>query len=97
MKTVILKAIKLEANRHHFRGSLSMARSEDPDSAGSQFFFCLSAATTHHLNDSYAVFGRVSAGLDVMDKLRLGGAIKTAKVLSKRSHRYTIEKLPERE
>ena len=90
-------AIKLEANRHHFRGSLSMARSEDPDSAGSQFFFCLSAATTHHLNDSYAVFGRVSAGLDVMDKLRLGGAIKTAKVLSKRSHRYTIEKLPERE
>lgn len=90
-------AIKLEATRHHFRGSLSMARSEHPDSAGSQFFFCLSAATTHHLNDSYAVFGRVSEGLDVMDKLRLGGTIKTAKVVSKRDREYIVEKLPEEE
>lgn len=90
-------AIKLEATRHHFRGSLSMARSEDPDSAGSQFFFCLSAATTHHLDDGYAVFGRVSEGLDVMDSLRLGGAIKSARVLSKRDHEYKVEKLPEQE
>ncbi|MCA8911409.1 MAG: peptidylprolyl isomerase [Planctomycetes bacterium] len=87
-------SIKLEATRHHFRGALGMARSEDPDSAGSQFYFCLAGATTHHLDEGYAVFGRVSEGLDVMDKLRLGGKIESAKVLNKRDHEYKVEKLP---
>lgn len=87
-------SIRREAVRNHYRGSLGMARSADPDSAGSQFYFCLAAATTHHLDKGYAVFGRVSEGLDVMDKLRLGSKIISAKVLVKRSHDYTVEKLP---
>ena len=87
-------AIKREATRKHFRGSIGMARDADPDSAGSQFYFCLSAATTHHLDDGYCVFGRVSQGLEVMDQLRLGGKIIKARVLSKRSHDYKVEKLP---
>lgn len=88
-------AIKLEATRGHFRGTLGMARSADPDSAGSQFYFCLSAGTTHHLDTGYAVFARVTKGLDVMDKLRLGGVIKLARVVRKRDHDYKVEKLPE--
>jgi cyclophilin family peptidyl-prolyl cis-trans isomerase len=90
-------SIKRELGRKHFRGSIGMARSEDPDSAGSQFYFCLSAATTHHLDAGYCVFGRVSEGLDVMDKLRLGSRVRTARVLNKRTHEYKVEKLPEKE
>ncbi len=90
-------SIKREATRKHFRGSLGMARGADPDSAGSQFYFCLNAATTHHLDTGYAVFGRVSQGLDVMDQLRLGSKITKARVLNKRTHEYKVEKLPAKE
>ncbi|MCC6149980.1 MAG: peptidylprolyl isomerase [Planctomycetes bacterium] len=89
-------SIKREATRLHFRGSIGMARSADPDSAGSQFYFCLSAATTHHLDNGYCVFGRVSQGLEVMDQLRLGSKIIKARVLNKRAHEYKVEKLPEK-
>ena len=90
-------ATKREATRLHFRGSIGMARNADPDSAGSQFYFCLNAATTFHLNAGYCVFGRVSEGIDVMDQLRLGSKIIKARVLSKRAHEYKIERLPEKE
>jgi cyclophilin family peptidyl-prolyl cis-trans isomerase len=90
-------SIKCEMGRKHFRGSLGMARSEDPDSAGSQFYFCLSAATTHHLDAGYCVFGRVSEGLDVMDKLRLGGKVIKARVLNRRAHDYKVDKLAVKE
>jgi cyclophilin family peptidyl-prolyl cis-trans isomerase len=90
-------SIKREMGRKHFRGSIGMARGNDPDSAGSQFYFCLSAATTHHLDAGYAVFGRISEGLDVMDKLRLGGKVLKARVLNKQAHEYKVEKLPEKE
>ncbi|MHC4841173.1 MAG: peptidylprolyl isomerase [Planctomycetota bacterium] len=88
-------SIRLEANRKHFRGSLGMARSADPDSAGSQFYFCLNSATATHLDEAYAVFGRVSEGLDVMDQLLLGSKVISAKVLNKRDHEYKVDKLPE--
>lgn len=89
--------IKRELGRSHFRGSIGMARNADPDSAGSQFYFCLHAATTYHLNQGYCVFGRVSQGLEVMDQLRLGSKIIKARVLSKRAHDYQVERLPEKE
>jgi peptidyl-prolyl cis-trans isomerase B (cyclophilin B) len=54
-------------NVAHDRGVLSMARSAQPDSAGSQFFICHDAAP--HLNGSYAAFGKVTEGLDVLDKI----------------------------
>lgn len=51
----------------HVRGVLSMARSSDPDSAGSQFFICFSAAS--HLDGQYTAFAKVLKGGDVLDKL----------------------------
>jgi peptidyl-prolyl cis-trans isomerase B (cyclophilin B) len=51
----------------HEKGILSMARSSDPNSAGSQFFIVLARAP--HLDNQYTVFGRVIKGLDVVDAI----------------------------
>ena len=51
----------------HERGTLSMARSSDPNSAGSQFF--LMVARSPHLDNQYSAFGEVVEGLDVLDKI----------------------------
>ena len=62
--------VKAEFNdKPHDRGVLSMARSSDPDSAGSQFFVCLTREKCRHLDGQYTAFGRVIRGLDVVDKL----------------------------
>lgn len=67
-------SIKAEANdRKHVRGTLAMARAEDPDSAGSQFYICL--APQPLLDGEFTVFGEVVRGMDVVDKLELGDAI----------------------
>ena len=54
-------------NKPHRRGTLSMARSAHPDSAGSQFFICAAAAP--FLDGKYTVFGEVVAGMEVVDKI----------------------------
>ena len=60
--------IKAEFNsRSHLRGIISMARSQDPDSAGSQFFIVTSDST--FLDREYTVFGEVTSGMDVADKI----------------------------
>jgi cyclophilin family peptidyl-prolyl cis-trans isomerase len=60
--------IKGEFNENkHSRGALSMARSQDPDSAGSQFFIVLKDSS--FLDGQYTVFGRVTQGMDVVDKI----------------------------
>lgn len=60
--------LKAEFNsRPHKRGTLSMARSTNPDSAGSQFFICVADAP--FLNRQYTVFGEVISGMDVVDKI----------------------------
>ena len=60
--------IKAEFNsRSHLRGIISMARSQDPDSAGSQFFIITSDST--FLDREYTVFGEVTDGMDVADKI----------------------------
>lgn len=51
----------------HKRGILSMARAQDPDSAGSQFFICV--ADANFLDGQYTVFGETLEGLDVIDKI----------------------------
>ncbi|MNB67713.1 putative bifunctional phosphatase/peptidyl-prolyl cis-trans isomerase [compost metagenome] len=51
----------------HTRGVLSMARANDPDSAGSQFFIMTDAAES--LDGSYAAFGKVTEGMDVVDAI----------------------------
>jgi len=53
----------------HDKGILSMARTPDPNSAGSQFFICLSRARTAPLDGKYTVFGRVIEGMEVLDKI----------------------------
>jgi cyclophilin family peptidyl-prolyl cis-trans isomerase len=54
-------------NRPHKRGTLSMARAADPNSAGSQFFICVADAP--FLDRQYTVFGEVVSGMDVADKI----------------------------
>ena len=54
------------------RGTLGMARSQSPDSANSQFFICLADAP--FLNGKYTVFGQVTAGMDVVDKIKKGAS-----------------------
>lgn len=53
----------------HDKGILSMARTSDPNSAGSQFFICLTRARTASLDGKYTVFGRVIEGMEVLDKI----------------------------
>ena len=55
------------SDKPHKKGTLSMARSADPDSAGSQFFVC--AADAPWLDGKYTVFGEVVSGIDVVDKI----------------------------
>src|SRR6186997_3627892 len=60
--------IKAEFNDHsHDRGVISMARSQDPDSAGSQFFICL--APVRRLDHQYTTFGKLIKGEDVLGKI----------------------------
>lgn len=61
-------SIKAEFNSiPHKRGTVSMARSADPDSAGSQFFIVTSDSP--HLDGQYTAFGQVSSGMDVADRI----------------------------
>src|SRR5215813_5712649 len=55
------------SDRSHQRGVLSMARSNDPDSAGSQFFICLADAS--FLDGKYTAFGQLVKGDDVLGKI----------------------------
>jgi peptidyl-prolyl cis-trans isomerase B (cyclophilin B) len=62
--------IPAEFNDHqHLEGVLSMARTSEPDSAGSQFFVCLDYAQTQHLDGQYTAFGKVVNGMDAVKKI----------------------------
>ncbi|MDB9812473.1 peptidylprolyl isomerase [Candidatus Pelagibacter sp.] len=54
----------------HERGTLSMARSQDPNSANSQFFICFKEAS--FLDRQYTIFGKVIEGMDLVDKIKRG-------------------------
>ena len=54
----------------HEKGTLSMARSSDPNSANSQFFICFKQAS--HLDRQYTVFGKVINGMEFVDKIKKG-------------------------
>ena len=72
--------IKAEFNeRKHLTGTLAMARSQHPDSAGSQFYICL--APQPGLDRQYTVFGQVTEGMDLVQKIRIGDKMKTVKVV----------------
>ncbi|HEY2615311.1 MAG TPA: peptidylprolyl isomerase [Chthoniobacterales bacterium] len=79
-------------NKSHERGVLSMARSSDPDSAGSQFFICL--ANVSRLDHQYTTFGKVIKGDDVLEKI--GNAEVTMSGSGERSKptkRITVESI----
>lgn len=63
--------LKAEFNsRRHLDGSVGMARSSDPDSADSQFYFTMGPQP--HLDHNYTVFGQVTEGMDVVRQLQVG-------------------------
>ena len=61
-------------NNRHVDRALAMARSQDPNSAGSQFYFCL--GPQHGLDSGYTVFGNTIEGADVIGELRAGDTIE---------------------
>ena len=72
------KTLKAEFNKRPFeRGVLGMARTNDPDSASSQIYLMLGDAP--HLNGQYTAFGKVTKGMDVVDKIKVGDRIKSIK------------------
>ena len=67
--------LKAEFNaRPHVLGTVAMARAQNPNSAGSQFYICLGDA--RFLDKQYTVFGQVTAGIDVVKKIRVGDAMQ---------------------
>ena len=68
------------SERKHVKGILAMARSSDPNSAGSQFYICLDSIP--HLDGQYTVFGRVLKGCDLPEKVKQGDTMKV-KILKK--------------
>ena len=66
-----LPDVKAEfSNIAHIRGTLSAARSSDPNSFNSQFFICLEASP--HLDRQYSAFGQVISGMEFVDKIKKG-------------------------
>ena len=72
--------IKAEFNKQkHLRGTVAMARSQSPDSAGSQFYICFKPAP--FLDGQYTVFGIVTAGMEVVDGIKIGDKMKSVKIV----------------
>ena len=72
--------VKAEFNKQkHVRGTLAMARSQDPDSAGSQFYICFKPAP--FLDGQYTVFGIVTSGMEVVDGIKVGDKMKSVKIV----------------
>ena len=81
--------------RNHFAGSLAMAKTAAPHTAGSGFF--LTHEPTPYLNAKHTVFGRILEGLDVARGLKINDVLVSATVLRKRNHDYSPDSLPELE
>ena len=62
--------LEISPDLKHVEGALGMARSQEPDSASSQFYITLGEA--HFLDGNYAVFGKVVSGMDVAKKIQVG-------------------------
>jgi cyclophilin family peptidyl-prolyl cis-trans isomerase len=69
------KNLDAEFNREpHVRGTCSMARAQNPNSADSQFFICFADAS--FLNGQYTVWGKVTEGMENIDKIKRGEPVK---------------------
>jgi peptidylprolyl isomerase/peptidyl-prolyl cis-trans isomerase B (cyclophilin B) len=71
--------IKAEFNSHkHLRGTVAMARTNDPNSAGSQFYICLAPAP--FLDNNYTVFGQLVSGDELLDGIKVGDKMKKVSI-----------------
>ncbi|HMN51229.1 MAG TPA: peptidylprolyl isomerase [Xanthobacteraceae bacterium] len=69
------KKLKAEFNNQpHVRGTVSMARAQNPDSGDSQFFICFDDA--HFLDGQYTVWGEVTSGMENVDKIKRGEPVQ---------------------
>ncbi|VVB51023.1 Cyclophilin type peptidyl-prolyl cis-trans isomerase/CLD [uncultured archaeon] len=64
----------------HVKGAVGMARSNDPDSASSQFYITLD--DTHQLDGGYAVFGKVVSGMDVVESIKQGDTLISVRLIN---------------
>jgi len=62
----------------HVRGTVAMARAQDPDSAGSQFYICLDEA--RYLDREYTVFGQTTEGQDLVDAIAVGDVMRAVTI-----------------
>ena len=71
--------LQAEFNNHkHIRGTVAAARSQSPNSAGSQFYIC--HGETPHLDKQYTVFGQTTEGEDVIDKIKVGDVMESVTI-----------------
>jgi len=70
------------SSRPHVRGTVAMARSSDPNSAGSQFYVCLDDA--RFLDKNYTVFGQMIDGFDTLDAIRVGDTMNQVTIEAKK-------------
>lgn len=71
--------LKAEFNdRSHLDGTVAMARSQDPDSAGSQFYICLGPQP--FLDNQYTVFGQVTEGMDIVRQIAVGDVMESVRI-----------------
>ena len=73
--------LEIKPELKHIRGALGMARSQEPDSASSQFYITL--AETPFLDGNYAVFGKVTQGMDVVEKIKAGDKMNKVYIIDK--------------
>jgi len=86
--------IKDEVNgRTHVLGAVGMAKTNRPNSAGSQFYICKKPAFHLDRMGQYTVFGKVIKGMDVVDKIEKGDKIVKVTITRKRDHKYVAEKI----
>ncbi|HIA71235.1 MAG TPA: peptidylprolyl isomerase [Phycisphaerales bacterium] len=79
--------------RKHFAGTLSMAKTAEPDTGGSQFF--LTHVPTPHLDGRHTVFGRIVEGLEINREIEKDDTIVTIVISNTRDHEYNPEKIGE--
>ena len=78
------KKLKAEFNKEpHVRGTVSMARAQNPDSGDSQFFICFDDAT--FLDGQYTAWGNVTEGMENVDKIKRGEPVKNPDKIEKAS------------
>jgi cyclophilin family peptidyl-prolyl cis-trans isomerase len=84
--------VEREDHRKHFTGSLAMAKTQEPNTGGCQFY--ITVMPTPHLDGIHTVFGRVLEGRDIVRRLEQNDVIESVTITRKREHEYKPQRLP---